>query len=172
MQARFTSIGPVMNETAQSTRDRFNHLITTVTAFIADRPLNRTLEDELNRAFPFDGPHVGDLLECYRLGVAEGWMCSREAGGIRFGRVIKPNAANSGFSVDVVDMNPVVGPHHRHPNGEIDLIMPLEPGARFDGHHAGWLIYPAGSAHSPTVTHGRALVLYLLPQGAIEFTNT
>jgi Domain of unknown function (DUF4863) len=171
MQIRFISIGHSMNETAQATRDRFNNLITTVTGFIADRPLNSALEDELNRTFPFDGPHVGDLLECCRLGVAEGWMCSREAGDIRFGRVIKPDAANRGFSVDVVDMKPVAGPHHRHPNGEIDLVMPLEPGARFDGHDAGWLVYGAGSAHSPTVTHGRALVLYLLPQGAIEFTK-
>jgi hypothetical protein len=30
---------------------------------------------------------------------------------------------------------------------------------------------PAGSSHRPTVSQGRALVLYLLPQGAIEFTR-
>jgi hypothetical protein len=30
----------------------------------------------------------------------------------------------------------------------------------------------SGERHSPTVTHGRALVLYLLPQGAIEFTKS
>jgi len=35
-----------------------------------------------------------------------------------------------------------------------------------------WLVYGPGSAHSPTVAHGRALVLYLLPQGAIEFTKS
>jgi hypothetical protein len=69
-------------------------------------------------------------------------------------------------------MKPVAGPHHRHPNGEIDFIMPLEPGAQFDGRDAGWLVYEPGSAHSPTVTRGRALILYLLPQGAIEFTRS
>ena len=58
-----------------------------------------------------------------------------------------------------------------HPNGEIDLIMPLDDGAQFDGRPAGWLVCPPGSAHQPTVTHGRALVLYLLPQGSIEFTR-
>jgi hypothetical protein len=31
-------------------------------------------------------------------------------------------------------------------------------------------VYEAGSAHHPTVTEGRALVLYLLPQGSIQFT--
>ena len=53
-----------------------------------------------------------------------------------------------------------------------DLIMPLSPSAKFDGRGAGFLVYPAGSAHSPTVTGGKALVLYLLPEGAIEFTRT
>src|SRR6266478_2170194 len=61
--------------------------------------------------------------------------------------------------------------NRRHPNGEIDLIMPLAAGAKFDGREAGWLVYGPGSVHSPTVTHGRALVLYLLPGGAIEFTK-
>jgi hypothetical protein len=161
-----------VDPTSVAARDRFNHLIVQVTGFIAERPLNPALETELNRAFPFNGPEVSALFDCCRLGVTEGWMCSREAGGIRFGRVLKPDAATHGFSVDVVDMTPMAGPHHRHPNGEIDLILPLEPGAEFDGHAAGWLVYGPQSAHSPTVTRGRALVLYLLPQGAIEFTRT
>lgn len=75
------------------------------------------------------------------------------------------------MSVDVVDMDDVVGPHHRHPNGEIDLIMPQRGNALFDGHGAGWLVCPPGSAHHPTVSGGRALVLYLLPEGSIEFTG-
>ena len=60
---------------------------------------------------------------------------------------------------------------HAHPLGEIDLIMPIDPEAEFDGHGAGWLVYAAGSAHHPTVRKGRALVLYLLPQGQIQFTQ-
>jgi hypothetical protein len=99
-------------------------------------------------------------------------MCNREAGGIRYGRVVKPSEATHGFSVDVVDMQNVAGPHHRHPNGEIDLVMPLSGEARFDGRPAGWVVYGPGSAHRPTVSGGRALVLYLLPGGAIEFSKT
>ena len=57
-----------------------------------------------------------------------------------------------------------------HPEGEIDLVMPLSPAARFDGTPAGWKVYPPGSGHCPTVSQGRALVLYLLPEGRIEFT--
>ena len=154
-----------------SIRERFNTLIGQITHHIAGHPLDVDLEKDLNRTYPIDGAAARLLVECCRSGVAEGWMCNREAGGIRFGRVIKPDTATGGFSVDVVDMQPVAGPHHRHPNGEIDFIMPLEPGAQFDGKDAGWLVYGPGSAHSPTVTRGRALILYLLPQGAIEFTK-
>jgi hypothetical protein len=154
-----------------STRERFNTLIARITHHIADRPLDAELENYLNRTYPVAGATARLLAECCELGVTEGWLCNREAGGIRFGRVIKPDATTSGFSVDVVDMQPVAGPHHGHPNGEIDFIMPLEPGAQFDGKDAGWLVYGPRSAHSPTVTRGRALILYLLPQGAIEFTK-
>ncbi len=82
----------------------------------------------------------------------------------------KATDVTHGFSVDVVDMENIAGPHHVHPNGEIDLIMPLTPGACFDSRPAGWCVYEAGSAHRPSVSQGRALVLYLLPQGAISFT--
>jgi hypothetical protein len=58
-----------------------------------------------------------------------------------------------------------------HPLGEIDLVMPIDESARFDGSPAGWVVYPPGSAHRPTVSHGRSLVLYLLPEGRIEFTG-
>jgi hypothetical protein len=67
-------------------------------------------------------------------------------------------------------MRDIAGPHHVHPHGEIDLIMPLTEGVTFDGHPAGWCVYRPGTAHRPTVANGEALVLYLLPQGAIEFT--
>ena len=87
-------------------------------------------------------------------GVAEGWLCDREGGGIRYGRIFKPADDLHGFSVDVVDMKDIAGPHHTHPNGEIDLIMPIEGDARFDGRPAGWLVCPPGSAHRPTVSQG------------------
>jgi hypothetical protein len=90
---------------------------------------------------------------------------------IRYGRVIKPGPETHGFSVDVVEMRDCAGPHHVHPNGEIDLVMPLDGRAAFDGQGAGWKVYEAGSDHFPTVRGGRALVLYLLPGGAIQFTG-
>ena len=52
-----------------------------------------------------------------------------------------------------------------------DLIMPIKGNAEFGNHGAGWVVYEPGSAHNPTVTNGAALVLYLLPDGEIEFTR-
>ena len=152
------------------TLDAFTSLIGGVTARLAGRPLDEALARDLNAAMPGKGADVAAIARACREAIREGWMCNRDAGGIRYGRVVKPGPATHGHSVDVVEMNDVVGPHHRHPNGEIDLVMPIDANARFDGHAAGWVVYGPGSAHRPTVTGGRALVLYLLPQGAIEFT--
>ncbi|WP_332613181.1 DUF4863 family protein [Achromobacter sp. ESBL13] len=154
-----------------STPDQFHALMQAATRLVADQPLDAELQAKLNReAGPASALYQQIFAACQQ-GVADGWMCNREGGGIRYGRVIKPADDLGGCSVDVVDMDDLAGPHHAHPNGEIDLIMPLTADARFDGHGAGWLVYGPGSAHSPTVTQGRALVLYLLPGGAIEFTR-
>ncbi|WP_459618218.1 DUF4863 family protein [Bordetella sp. 2513F-2] len=147
----------------------FHELVRSVVDQIGDAPLDAALQARLNRDAGPDSGLYQRLFEACRQGVAEGWMCSRERDGIRYGRVIKPAPDLGGFSVDVVDMRDVAGPRHTHPHGEIDLIMPIAEAARFDGHGAGWLVYGPGSAHRPTVAGGQALVLYLLPQGAIDF---
>jgi hypothetical protein len=148
----------------------FQTLISTVTGAIASRALDSDLEVELNHSWAPGGPAYRAIFEACQTAIAAGWMCNRDGGGIKYGRVLKPTAATHGFSVDVVDMNNIVGPHHRHPNGEIDLVMPLTDGATFDGRAAGWVVYGPHSAHRPTVAEGRALILYLLPEGRIEFT--
>jgi Domain of unknown function (DUF4863) len=136
---------------------------------LAGCALDANLEAWLNREHGADSATYRALKSCCIAGVAEGWLADREGGGIRYGRIFKPADDVHGFSVDVVDMNDTAGPHHTHPNGEIDLIMPIDAEAKFDGRPAGWLVCSPGSAHRPTVSQGRALVLYLLPQGAIEF---
>lgn len=148
----------------------FQRLIAGVTEPIAGRALDEALGHWLNATWPPGSPTFEALGAACRAGVAEGWLCNREGGGIRYGRIFKALPETHGFSVDVVDMKDIVGPHHVHPHGEIDLILPLTAGATFDGQPAGWCVYGPGSAHCPTVANGEALVLYLLPQGAIEFT--
>jgi hypothetical protein len=152
-------------------RSQFEALMGELTVRIAGRPQDDALAVWLNQQFPAGSPMVSAIARACRAGDAAGWICSREHAGIRYGRVIKPSAATHGYSVDVVDMADVAGGHHVHPHGEIDLVLPLQAEARFDGHGAGWCVYGPGSAHTPTVSGGRAYVLYLLPQGAIEFTR-
>lgn len=151
-------------------QDDFRRRIAGLTEQITGRALNAELDQWLNTHYGASSPAYAGLKQACVDGVAQGWLCQREGGGIRYGRVFKPADDLHGFSVDVVDMNDIAGPHHVHPQGEIDLIMPLQEGARFDGRPAGWCVYPPGSAHRPTVSGGRALVLYLLPAGEIEFT--
>jgi len=146
-------------------------LIAPVAAFCAGKPVDAALEDALARQFPADGPVFAAIARCLRDGIADGSLCDREAGGIRFSRPAKPSPATHDFSVDVVTYGDLAGPHHTHPTGEIDMIVPLDPPARFDGRGAGWLVYGPGSGHRPTIGGGRAAVLYLLPQGAIQFTG-
>jgi hypothetical protein len=153
------------------TQAEFTQLMATITGAIAGRPLDAALAADLNGRCPPGSEMFRKIEAACHAGIAAGWMCNREHGGIKYGRVVKPGEATHGFSVDVVDMDNVAGGHHRHPTGEIDLIMPLSADAKFDGRGAGWLVYGPGSAHVPTASGGRALVLYLLPQGAIEFTK-
>ena len=153
------------------TRDDFRTLVAGLTAQFDGVPLDDRLASRLNAEHPAGSATFQAIFDACCTGVAEGWMCEREADGIRYGRVLKAGADLHGFSVDVVEMADCVGPHHVHPHGEIDLVMPLEGDARFDGQPAGWKVYGPGSAHRPTVQGGRAYVLYLLPQGAIQFTG-
>jgi hypothetical protein len=151
--------------------EKFKSLISEVTSKIADKPLDTSLQQYLNDEFPAQGELFKYIESACHQATEDGWMCEREHAGIRFGRVIKPSQDTHGFSVDVVQMENIVGPHHAHPNGEIDMIMPIQGDARFDGAEKGWLVYPPASEHKPTVTEGSAYVLYLLPDGAIEFTR-
>ena len=142
-----------------------------LTAALAGRPLDAELDAWLNREHGVDSASYTALKAAGEAGAAAGWLCNREGGGIRYGRIFKPADDLHGFSVDVVDMQDIAGPQHLHPQGEIDLVMPQQGDALFDGRPAGWVVMPAGSSHRPTVSQGRALVLYLLLQGAIEFTR-
>lgn len=151
------------------TPEIFRQQVANLTAQIAQHPINEHLCEWLNSTFGPQSDMYQQLSATCEAGVHDGWLCTREGGGIRYGRIFKPADDLHGFSVDVVDMESIVGPHHTHPQGEIDLVMPLTEGATFDGHGAGWVVYGPGSQHAPTVSKGRALVMYLLPAGEIQF---
>ena len=151
--------------------DHFQKLLGPITGFVSNETVDSALTGKLNRRFP-PGSETFDAVEaaCHEA-IADGWMCAQGTVGRRFGRVIEPSEDTGRLSVDVVDLENIVGPHHRHPTGEICMVMPITQGAQFDGTERGWCVFEPGSDHRPTVTGGEALVLYFLPDGKIEFTG-
>lgn len=151
--------------------EKFQTLLEPVTAFVSSRTVDSALADALNQRYPPDGEVFKTIEATCHQAIRDGWMCSQGSTGRRFGRVIEPSEATGNLSVDVVDLENIVGPHHRHPNGEICMVMPVTGEALFDGMPRGWCVFKPGSDHCPTVTDGEALVLYMLPGGEIEFTE-
>ncbi len=149
----------------------FEALVGRIASEIDDLPVDATLEATLNARFGAASPEFAELKSLCAEGERDGWLVQRAHAGIKFGRPIKPHTKAGKFSVDVVRMKDIAGPHHVHTNGEIGAIMPLSGNPTFDGKPEGWYVYPAGSDHYPTVVGGDAYVLYLLPEGAIEFTG-
>ncbi|MEE2957249.1 MAG: DUF4863 family protein [Pseudomonadota bacterium] len=149
----------------------FETLIKEITDTISKKPVDDVLEKFLSETYPIEGEIFKKIQEFCQEGERDGWCCDQEFGGIKFGRVIKPGGIAGHFSVDIVRMGEVKGPHHIHPNGEIGMIMPIDGEPRFDGMGQGWYVDKPGSDHWPTVEGGTCHVLYLLPDGAINFTG-
>lgn len=149
----------------------FKTLVSDIAQSMAGRAVNAELADHLNATYPVSGEAFTKLAALCAQGEREGWLMQREGGDIKYGRAIKPNTEAGQFSVDVVRMKNVKGPHHIHTTGEIGAVMPIDGTPKFDGFDEGWYVYPAGSDHHPTITGGDAYVLYFLPDGAIEFTG-
>ena len=149
----------------------FQSLLRPITDFIAGHEVDESLAQALTTAFPPEGALFNAVESACHSAIADGWMCSQGGEGRRFGRIIEPDEETGGLSVDVVDLENIVGPHHRHLTGEVCMIMPVTENALFDGRPRGWCVFGPGSEHRPTVVDGEALVLYMLPGGAIEFTG-
>lgn len=151
--------------------EEFQQVLRPVLDAVGDKPVDQELAALLNAEFPESGETFRDIESACHKAIDAGWMCAQGGEGRRFGRVIEPNQSTHDLSVDVVDLENIVGPHHRHPNGEICMVMPMDEDANFNGHPRGWCVFEPGSDHFPTVKGGRSLVLYLLPGGEIDFTG-
>ena len=125
---------------------------------------------ELERRLDPRGPEARALAEALLGLYREGRIAERGAPPVRWGRVAKATPETSDFSIDVVWMDGA-GPRHRHPQGEVNFCIALEGDPRFDGQPAGWVVLPPGSSHVPAVEGGAMLIVYLLPQGEIEFAR-
>jgi hypothetical protein len=119
----------------------------------------------LNQVHPLASKAMRRVRELCAVGVREGWLVPKPAGpNCSFGRLAKDM---DGYAVDCVLMSgKALG--HTHTNGEINICFAWEgDDPRFDGHPAGWVVFPPGSHHVPTVTNGTMLFVYFLPGGAV-----
>jgi hypothetical protein len=147
-------------------------LLTPVVDTIADAPWDQDLAARLNAAFPAEGELFRALESLCDEGIEGGWMGLQGEDVRKGARVIEPGPETADMSVDVVQLIDFTGPHHRHPGGEVCAVMPAAPEGRFDDNPRGWAVYPSGSAHWPAGTGGRVRILFFLPDGAIEYTET
>ncbi len=150
---------------------QFTKLMMPAIDLVADHGVDEHLESALRDALGSEGEWYTNIEAACRQAVEDGWMAAEGEGPRRFGRIVEPGDATHNLSIDVVDITDQKGPHHTHPNGEICMVMPIDDKAKFDGRGRGWCVYQGGSGHNPTVTEGRALVLYMLPAGRIDWTD-
>ncbi len=139
---------------------------------IRSRPLDQDLEGYLNHEFGAGTEAYEELCRLLKMGVEEGWAGYVEIDGdcYRRGRIADPSRETAQMSVESGLLRDVKGQYHCHTQGEINMIIPLEPGAQFCGHGAGWRVFPPMSEHFPTV-NGKALMMYFLPGGEIEYRS-
>ncbi len=70
--------------------------------------------------------------------------------------------------MDVVHINGAE-PDNVRPTGEASFGVPLGGGPEYEGTRTGWHVLPPGPRHGPNVTGGRMPIVYLLPNGEMEF---
>jgi len=140
---------------------------------VKDRPMGEELELWLNATYPPDSPLYRELANLVKAGMAEGWACRDEINGPDYRRcqIAPPSSETFGFSIESVYMREIIGREHEHPQGEVNMIVPLDANARVGEVHAGWTCPAPKSQHFPEVHGGAAIFLYYLPGGEIRFTG-
>jgi hypothetical protein len=122
-----------------------------------------------------------DIARMIKEGVADGWAANIEVKGpnYRRSRIIEPCERTSYFSITAVYLNSVplyCGEYHQHPYGEINMVIPLDPGALLRGPRGwqgpGWTSPEPGSHHYPEVVGGGMIALFYLPAGRISYDIT
>ena len=123
---------------------------------------------QLNERFAYESEEGQVFVEAFKSLKEAGEVADRGELPVEWGRVSKATEETLGFSLDVVHMNGA-GPDHIHPSGEASFCVPLEGEPEFEGTKSGWHVLAPGSRHIPEVTGGRMLIVYLLPNGEMEF---
>src|SRR5262249_10368798 len=107
-------------------------------AEIRNRTPGNELESWLNTTHGPQTPLFGDLARLVTAGVQEGWAANVEIAGPNYRRslIAPPTDDLHHFSITAVYYNsidPYRGQYHQHPYGEVNLIVPISPGAEMMG---------------------------------------
>ncbi|MDN4574114.1 DUF4863 domain-containing protein [Pandoraea cepalis] len=153
-------------------KDALLALVYQLSEEIRGKPLDGALQEWLNRHYGPGTQRYESLARLIRLGVDEQWCAYVEIDGpdYRRGRIAEPVYETADMSVESGLLKDVKGQYHCHTKGEINMIVPLEPGSNFCGSSAGWRVFAPMSEHYPTV-QGRALMMFFLPGGKIEYKD-
>lgn len=118
----------------------------------------------LRAAFPDGDALTAALRQAHSAGELPLRAASAE---VSFGRLARPADAG-GCSIDLVDIAGS-GAGHTHPTGEVSWCVPWSGEPEFEGVGGGWAVLPPTSHHVPTVTGGRMLIVYWIPDGKVTW---
>lgn len=156
---------------------------------VKDMTPGAEMEIWLNRKYGEGSTLYQDLARLIKLGVEEGWAANQEVSGSNYrrSRIAEPSAETMHFSITAVYMNSsdakrfkdehdgevLRGQFHGHPYGEVNLVVPLDNGAKLRGLQGwqgpGWTAPNPGSQHYPEVKGGALIALFYLPAGRISY---
>jgi hypothetical protein len=155
---------------------------------VKDMTTGTEVERWLNRTYGPDSALYQALALSITKGVADGWAANVEIEGrtYRRSRIAEPSARTHHFSITAVIMDStgnsqghpdgrLRGQYHRHPYGEFNLVVPLDPGAALNGPNGwcfgGWTAPAPGSEHHPEARGGAVIALFFLPSGRISYVD-
>jgi Domain of unknown function (DUF4863) len=154
---------------------------------IKDMTPSAKVEQWLNSTYGPGTSLYDDLARLIKAGIEEGWAANVEIDGPRYrrSRIAEPTAETFNFSITAVYMNSMDGAqadpeqtfrgdYHAHPYGEMNMVVPLNAGAKLAGPNgwcgAGWTVPAPGSHHYPEVKGGSLIALFFLPAGRISYS--
>ncbi|MGJ7510248.1 DUF4863 family protein [Variovorax sp. GT1P44] len=153
---------------------------------VQDMTAGTETERWLNQKYGPDSELYQTLARLVRQGVQDGWAANVALDGpiYRRSRIADPSERTRYFSITAVYMdstgntqgNPgdtYRGQYHAHPYGELNMVVPLNPGAALNGPNgwceAGWTAPAPGSHHYPEAKGGAVIALFFLPAGRIAY---
>lgn len=153
---------------------------------VQDMTAGTETERWLNRNYGPDSELFQTLARLVKQGVQDGWAANVELDSsvYRRSRIADPSERTRYFSITAVYMdstgntqgnpgNTYRGQYHAHPYGELNMVVPLNPGAALMGPNgwceAGWTAPAPGSHHYPEAKGGAVIALFFLPAGRIAY---